>query len=126
MARVGESKRQGMSGERWQWLRIASSSKTSKELRFVCEKRSSVLLLLVLLTLTAFSPAAQKIRDADCLTCHADASLAAEENGKQVSLFVDQNKLKHSFHGRLFGCVDCHTDVKSLAHDTPPKKITCA
>ena len=28
--------------------------------------------------------------------------------------------------GGLFGCVDCHTDVKSLAHETPPKKITCA
>ena len=52
--------------------------------------------------------------------------MTAEENGKQVSLFVDQDKLKHSFHGRLFGCVDCHTDVKTLAHDTPPKKITCA
>ena len=69
---------------------------------------------------------AQKIKDADCLTCHGDASLTTEENGKQVSLYVDQNKLKHSFHGRLFGCVDCHTDVKSLAHETPPKKITCA
>jgi Zn finger protein HypA/HybF involved in hydrogenase expression len=22
--------------------------------------------------------------------------------------------------------VDCHTDVKSLVHDTPPKKVTCA
>ncbi len=26
----------------------------------------------------------------------------------------------------MFRCVDCHTDVKSLAHEAPPKKITCA
>jgi cytochrome b subunit of formate dehydrogenase len=70
--------------------------------------------------------AAPKIKDSDCLTCHGDSTLATDENGKHVSLFVDKDKLKHSFHGRLFGCVDCHTDVKSLAHDTTPKKITCA
>ncbi len=70
--------------------------------------------------------AAQKLKDSDCLTCHGDSTLTTDENGKQVSLFVDKDKLKHSFHGRLFGCVDCHTDVKSLVHDTPPKKITCA
>ena len=40
------------------------------------------------------------------------------------SIAVDQTKFKHSVHGS-FSCVDCHTDVKSLAHDVPPKKITC-
>jgi cytochrome b subunit of formate dehydrogenase len=40
------------------------------------------------------------------------------------SIAVDQTKFKHSVHG-TFSCVDCHTDVKSLAHDAPPKKITC-
>ena len=70
--------------------------------------------------------AAQKLKDSDCLTCHGDSTLTTDENGKQVSLYVDKDKLKHSFHGRLFGCVDCHTDVKSLVHDAPPKKITCA
>jgi cytochrome b subunit of formate dehydrogenase len=70
--------------------------------------------------------AAQKLKDSDCLTCHGDSTLTTDENGKTVSLYVDKDKLKHSFHGRLFGCVDCHTDVKSLVHDAPPKKITCA
>ena len=69
---------------------------------------------------------AQKLKDSDCLTCHGDSTLTTEENGKTVSLYVDQNKFKHSVHGRMFHCVDCHTDVKSLAHDTPPAKITCA
>jgi cytochrome b subunit of formate dehydrogenase len=47
-------------------------------------------------------------------------------NGKPHSLFVDAGKLKHSMHGSMFTCVDCHTDVKSLVHDAPPRKITCA
>ncbi len=66
-----------------------------------------------------------KLKDSDCLACHGDQSLTTDVNGKTVSLFVDEAKQKHTIHGRLFGCVDCHTDVKSLAHDTPPKKITC-
>jgi cytochrome b subunit of formate dehydrogenase len=49
-----------------------------------------------------------------------------EVNGKSVSLRVDAEMLKHSIHGSLFNCVDCHKDVKSLAHDTTPQKVTCA
>ncbi|MGB8097249.1 MAG: cytochrome b/b6 domain-containing protein [Terracidiphilus sp.] len=71
-------------------------------------------------------PAQHKLKDQDCLACHGDATLTEEVNGKQVSLFVDQKKLRSSIHGSIFGCVDCHKDVKSLAHDTPPKKIACA
>jgi len=41
------------------------------------------------------------------------------------SIAVDANKFKHSVHGSMFRCVGCHTDVKSLTHDTTPKKITC-
>ena len=70
--------------------------------------------------------AEHKLKDSDCLTCHGDSSLTQDENGKQVSLFVDKDKLKHSFHGRILGCVDCHKDVKGLVHETPPKKIACA
>lgn len=47
-------------------------------------------------------------------------------NGKPHSLFVDAGKLKHSVHGTMFACVDCHTDVKSLVHEAAPKKIACA
>ena len=71
-------------------------------------------------------PAQHKLKNEDCLSCHGEASLSEEVNGKPHSLFVDANKLKHSIHGSMFACVDCHSDVKSLAHDTPPKKITCA
>ena len=70
--------------------------------------------------------AEQKPKDKDCLACHSDATLTTEANGKQVSLYVDGSKLKHSIHGDLFACVDCHKDVKGLVHETTPKKVTCA
>ena len=70
--------------------------------------------------------AEHKLKDKDCLACHSDSTLTTEVNGKQVSLSVDEGKLKHSVHGDLFACVDCHKDVKSLAHDTAPRKVRCA
>jgi cytochrome b subunit of formate dehydrogenase/ribosomal protein S27AE len=70
--------------------------------------------------------AEHKLKNEDCLACHGDATLTEDVNGKPHSLFVDSNKLKHSIHGSTFSCVDCHTDVKSLAHETPPKKVSCA
>ncbi len=62
----------------------------------------------------------------ECLACHSDATLSHEVNGKPVSLHVDPQAFKDSIHGSMFTCVDCHTDVKSAAHDTPPQHITCA
>ncbi len=82
-------------------------------------------LLFVFLASTALS--AQKLKDADCLACHSDPTLTTEgANGATVSLYVDQSKFKHSIHGRMFACVDCHKDVKSLVHEKPPEKVLCA
>ncbi len=46
--------------------------------------------------------------------------------GKQISLYIDGTKLKHSIHGTMFSCVDCHKDVKGLVHETTPQKVRCA
>src|SRR5579872_3398134 len=62
----------------------------------------------------------------ECLACHSDATLTHDVNGKPVSLHVDPQGFKDSIHGSMFTCVDCHTDVKSSAHETPPLKISCA
>ncbi|HEX4786755.1 MAG TPA: cytochrome b/b6 domain-containing protein [Candidatus Sulfotelmatobacter sp.] len=62
----------------------------------------------------------------ECLACHSDASLTHDVNGKPVSLHVDPQHFKDSIHGSMFTCVDCHTDVKSAAHETTPLKISCA
>ncbi len=83
--------------------------------------------MVLLLLVWAFATCSgQKLKDADCLACHSDNTLTKDVNGKQVSLYVDEGKLKHSIHGGMFTCVDCHKDVKSLAHETPPAKVRCA
>ena len=86
-------------------------------------RRLAPLTLVFLGFAWASSPiSAQKLKDSDCLTCHADATMTSSDGH---SIAVDANKFKHSVHGSMFKCVDCHTDVKSIPHDTPPKKITC-
>ena len=69
--------------------------------------------------------AAPKAKDSDCLACHSDKSLTRDINGKAASLYVDGAQLKHSIHGSMFACVDCHTDIKGPVHESTPKKITC-
>jgi cytochrome b subunit of formate dehydrogenase len=86
------------------------------------------LLRIVIVTslLAASTLSAQhKLKDEDCLACHSDSTLTSDANGKPHSLFVDQKQLRHSIHGSLYSCVDCHKDVTSLAHDKTPAKITC-
>jgi cytochrome b subunit of formate dehydrogenase len=74
----------------------------------------------------AGQPQPKKATAEQCLACHSDATLTHDENGKSVSLHIDPQTFKDSIHGSMFTCVDCHTDVKSAAHETTPKKITCA
>ncbi len=81
---------------------------------------------LSLLVWACAAHAASKPKNEDCLVCHSDSTLTKDHNGKPVSLFVDSDKFKHSIHGSMFTCVDCHTDVKGPVHETTPKKITCA
>ena len=88
-----------------------------------------ILTLTVAISLLAWAStayAAHKAKNDDCLTCHSDSTLSKEVNGKKVSLYVDADKLTHSIHGKMFTCVDCHSDIKGPVHETTPKKITCA
>jgi cytochrome b subunit of formate dehydrogenase len=78
-----------------------------------------------LLFWAANSSAAQKIKDEDCLACHSDPTATAQANGKTVSLFVDRGKYKHSIHGAMFSCTDCHKDVKTLPHASTPQPVAC-
>ena len=91
--------------------------------------KNRYLIQAVVLSLLAWACAAyaeQKPKDKECLACHGDSTLTTEVSGKQVSLFVDEGKLKHSIHGDMFACVDCHKDVKGPVHETTPKKVRCA
>lgn len=66
-----------------------------------------------------------KMSNDECLACHSDATLVKEENGKQISLHVDDTKFKASAHS-AFGCTDCHTDIKAFPHDPAPVLPSCA
>ena len=80
--------------------------------------------VLFLLFWAANANAAQKIKDETCLACHSDPTSTATVNGKTVSLFVDRAKFRHSIHGSMFSCVDCHKDAKALPHVTL-EKVDC-
>ena len=61
----------------------------------------------------------------DCLTCHADASMA-RENGTPVH--VDKDAFAASVHGPL-NCVDCHADLahaSEFPHAPALAKVDCA
>jgi cytochrome b subunit of formate dehydrogenase len=71
------------------------------------------------------APAKTKMSNDECLACHSDATLIKEENGKQISLHVDDAKFKASAHS-AFGCTDCHTDIKGFPHEPAPVMPSCA
>jgi cytochrome b subunit of formate dehydrogenase len=82
---------------------------------------------LVIAAFAADKKAAQPVdKSAECLACHSDASLAKDVGGKAVSLHVDEGKFKNSIHGSMFGCTDCHKDIKGFPHDPAPTKVDCA
>ncbi len=61
----------------------------------------------------------------ECLACHSDPTLSKDENGKPISLHVDDAKFKASTHS-VFGCTDCHADIKGFPHDPTPVMPKCA
>ncbi len=91
-----------------------------------CRRIIALNFLLLLLLGASAARGERKPKNEDCLTCHGDATLTSDVNGRQVNLHVDGGKLNHSIHGSMFTCVDCHKDVKGLVHEATPKKISCA
>ncbi len=85
--------------------------------------------LVLLLSVPGFaggkSKSPAKMSNEECLACHNDASLTKDENGKQVSLHVDDAAFKASIHS-TFGCTDCHSDIKAFPHDPAPVMPRCA
>ena len=84
-----------------------------------------VLLVALLLCPWVVAKTSPKMSNEDCLACHNDSTLSKEENGRQVSLHVDDAKFKASIHN-VFGCTDCHKDIKAFPHDPTPAKPVCA
>ena len=62
----------------------------------------------------------------DCQQCHADKDLTKSINDSaEISLYVDQARYDKSVHSG-FGCVDCHTTVKSVEHESELPPVNCA
>lgn len=66
----------------------------------------------------------------DCLACHSDSELTMERNGREVSLFVDEDKFLSSIHGEAAECIDCHVDFdpEELPHKSGENiaQVDCA
>ena len=74
--------------------------------------------------------AADKSPNSACLECHSDKTLTkTNAAGKEVSLFVDEARLKATVH-RTNTCTDCHADITSKHPDDnvpaqPPSCVKC-
>ncbi len=64
--------------------------------------------------------------NSDCYACHEDTSLKGKKNGKTISVFVSEKKLKASTHYGA-ACIDCHVDLKDadLPHEDDLPKAKC-
>jgi Cytochrome c7 and related cytochrome c len=62
----------------------------------------------------------------DCLMCHGDDSMTMERNGKEVSIYVNQDIFQHSIHGKL-NCVSCHIgfDPEAMPHKENIEPVNC-
>lgn len=85
---------------------------------------SSVWGLIVLLWM-AGSGAVLAQENADCLMCHEDPELTTTlPDGTVIPLYVDEELFKTSIHGDM-QCVECHSDIESLPHESLPKPVDC-
>lgn len=86
-----------------------------------------VILLCGLVVAGMVAQAAESPNDSDCLDCHSDNTLTkTNAAGKEVSLFVDEAKLRASVH-KTNSCVSCHTDLtdKHPDDEIPAKPVNC-
>ena len=62
----------------------------------------------------------------DCLMCHSDESMTMEKNGKEVSIYVNQNIFQHSVHSKL-NCISCHVgfDPEAVPHKENITQVNC-
>jgi formate dehydrogenase gamma subunit len=70
----------------------------------------------------------EAIPNKQCMECHSDPDLTMEkEDGTEVSIFVDEEKLKQHIH-RDVTCWECHRDLTEEHPDSeePVKPVDCA
>lgn len=62
----------------------------------------------------------------DCLACHSDNTMTMEKNGKEISLFVDENILNTSTHKKI-NCISCHKgfNPEEVPHKENIEPVNC-
>jgi cytochrome b subunit of formate dehydrogenase len=88
-----------------------------------CRRR---LFALAILLLPLMLPAAEKLKNADCLDCHTDPSNKRTVNGHAGAMALfPTNGFARSVHSDL-DCIDCHDGIKEMVHDknVPPPNCT--
>jgi cytochrome b subunit of formate dehydrogenase len=83
-------------------------------------------LVLSLLVSACAAHAENKPNDKDCLSCHSNPTISKQVSGKQVSLYIDESKLKQSVHGGIFTCVDCHKSANDPKDKNRRLPASCA
>ncbi|HLJ75791.1 MAG TPA: hypothetical protein VKT75_00180, partial [Acidobacteriaceae bacterium] len=78
-------------------------------------------LALVFLGLLLVCPAKPLYADADCLSCHGDATM---QDAAGHSISVNADKFHASIHGSL-KCNDCHTAIHDYPHPDKPAAVQC-
>lgn len=68
----------------------------------------------------------EPITNQDCLECHLDPTTSRTVDDKAVPMPIFQtNVFEKSVHGTL-NCVDCHTGIKELVHESKLPPVNCA
>ena len=77
-------------------------------------RRTLVLIIGVLLIVFGNSLAQS---NEDCLMCHDDDTFTMEKDGKELPIFVSEEKFNSSKHSKL-KCISCHInfDVEEIPH----------
>lgn len=78
-------------------------------------------LMIVAATLLLIGRATPLHADADCLSCHGDATLQ-DASGKSIGVSAD--KFHASIHGSL-KCQDCHTSIHDYPHPEHRAAVEC-
>jgi nitrate/TMAO reductase-like tetraheme cytochrome c subunit len=82
---------------------------------------SSITLVFAAAALVFCAAPAVAQASAECLTCHADASM---QDTAGHSIAVDASKFHSSIHGSL-ECANCHTTIKGYPHPDKVTRVKC-
>jgi cytochrome b subunit of formate dehydrogenase/nitrate/TMAO reductase-like tetraheme cytochrome c subunit len=100
-------------------MALGQQMKESRSSRYLC-------ILTLFLLINVFYSTSYAQSNEECMSCHSDDSMTMEKNGREFSIFVNENVLNPSAHGKLT-CISCHTgfDPYEIPHKENIRPIDC-